>query len=110
MGRRRYGERLIVPTRPSLQEIFTPSGPRRLYEWLSVWVGYRRGPRVASWVRQRWVIARHPLADIRFGRNVYVGPRFSRVLVLARGDHGRLGVRTAARHRRARERGGARHG
>jgi acetyltransferase-like isoleucine patch superfamily enzyme len=30
-----------------------------------------------SWLRQRWVIARHPMADIRFGRNVYVGPRFS---------------------------------
>jgi acetyltransferase-like isoleucine patch superfamily enzyme len=30
-----------------------------------------------SWLRQRWVIARHPHADIRFGRNVYLGPRFS---------------------------------
>lgn len=30
-----------------------------------------------SWLRQRWVIARHPLADIRFGRHVYLGPRFS---------------------------------
>jgi acetyltransferase-like isoleucine patch superfamily enzyme len=66
-----------LPPRPSLTEIFTPSGIRRLYEWLSVWLGYRRGPMVMSWLRQRWVIARHPLADIRFGRNVYVGPRFS---------------------------------
>jgi acetyltransferase-like isoleucine patch superfamily enzyme len=66
-----------LPPRPSLTEILTPSGLRRLYEWLSVWLGYRRGPMLMSWLRQRWVIARHPLADIRFGRNVYVGPRFS---------------------------------
>jgi acetyltransferase-like isoleucine patch superfamily enzyme len=32
---------------------------------------------LASWLRQRWVIFRHPAADIRFGRNVYLGPRFS---------------------------------
>jgi acetyltransferase-like isoleucine patch superfamily enzyme len=30
-----------------------------------------------SWLRQRWVIVRHPEAEIRFGRNVYLGPRFS---------------------------------
>ena len=30
-----------------------------------------------SKLRQRWIVARHPLAIIRFGRNVYVGPRFS---------------------------------
>lgn len=30
-----------------------------------------------SWLRQRWVLLRHPHATIRFGRNVYLGPRFS---------------------------------
>ena len=30
-----------------------------------------------SSLRQRWVVLRHPQADIRFGRNVYLGPRFS---------------------------------
>ena len=30
-----------------------------------------------SWLRQRWVMLRHPNATIRFGRNVYVGPGFS---------------------------------
>jgi acetyltransferase-like isoleucine patch superfamily enzyme len=30
-----------------------------------------------SWLRKRWVLLRHPHATIRFGRNVYIGPRFS---------------------------------
>lgn len=30
-----------------------------------------------SWIRQRWVLLRHPQADIRFGHGVYLGPRFS---------------------------------
>jgi len=30
-----------------------------------------------SWLRQRWVILRHPQAEIRFGRRTYLGPRFS---------------------------------
>jgi acetyltransferase-like isoleucine patch superfamily enzyme len=42
-----------------------------------MWLGYARGPMLMSWLRQRWVIARHPMADIRFGHNVYLGPRFS---------------------------------
>lgn len=40
-------------------------------------LGYARGPRLASRLRQRWVIIRHPDATIRFGRDVYLGPRFS---------------------------------
>lgn len=43
--------------------------PRRL--------GYYEGPRLASWLRKRWVLLRHPHADIRFGRGVYLGPGFS---------------------------------
>lgn len=45
--------------------------------WLPVRIGYGHGPRIMSWLRQRWVILRHPQADIRFGRDVYLGPRFS---------------------------------
>jgi len=40
-------------------------------------LGYFHGPRLMSWLRQRWVLARHPHAHIRFGRNVYLGPGFS---------------------------------
>jgi len=50
---------------------------RRLYERAVIWAGYGGGPRLMSWLRQRWVIARHPQAEIRFGRGVYLGPRFS---------------------------------
>lgn len=65
------------PTRPGLWELLTPGGARRGLDWLAVWLGYRRGPMVMSWLRQRWAIARHPHAEIRFGRRVYLGPRFS---------------------------------
>lgn len=30
-----------------------------------------------SWARKQWVLLRHPHADIRFGRRVYIGPGFS---------------------------------
>jgi acetyltransferase-like isoleucine patch superfamily enzyme len=50
---------------------------RSLWRRLTSWLGYRRGPMIMSWLRQRWVILRHPEADIRFGRSVYLGPRFS---------------------------------
>jgi acetyltransferase-like isoleucine patch superfamily enzyme len=45
--------------------------------WLPVRLGYRVAPRIASWMRKRWVILRHPQADIRFGRDTYLGPGFS---------------------------------
>ena len=45
--------------------------------WLSWRVGYGVGPRLASALRRRWVLARHPNARIVFGRNVYLGPGFS---------------------------------
>jgi acetyltransferase-like isoleucine patch superfamily enzyme len=45
--------------------------------WLPQRLGYVHGPRVMSWLRQRWVQLRHPHATIRFGRNVYLGPGFS---------------------------------
>lgn len=45
--------------------------------WWPQRLGYRHGPRLMSWLRQRWVLLRHPHATIRFGRNVYLGPGFS---------------------------------
>jgi acetyltransferase-like isoleucine patch superfamily enzyme len=66
-----------MPPRPSLRELPTRAGLRALIGWLSIWLGYERGPMLMSRLRQRWVIARHPLADIRFGRDVYLGPGFS---------------------------------
>lgn len=45
--------------------------------WLPQRVGYVHGPRLMSWLRQRWVLLRHPHADVRFGRGVYLGPGFS---------------------------------
>ena len=50
---------------------------RAFLGWLPQRLGYRVGPSVASWVRKRWVLLRHPHATIRFGRGVYLGPGFS---------------------------------
>lgn len=63
--------------RPSARAMLSRGGPRAVAEWLSIRLGYELGPMIASRLRQRWVILRHPRADIRFGRNVYLGPRFS---------------------------------
>lgn len=49
----------------------------RFLRWLPVKLGYRYGPRMMSELRRRWVILRHPQANIQFGRNVYLGPGFS---------------------------------
>lgn len=35
------------------------------------------GPRIMSWLRQRWVIFRNPLAHIEFQGPVYLGPGFN---------------------------------
>jgi acetyltransferase-like isoleucine patch superfamily enzyme len=40
-------------------------------------LGYGIGPRLMSELRKRWVLLRHPDADIRFGKDVYLGPGFS---------------------------------
>src|SRR5947209_12759237 len=61
----------------SLAELATPSRIANFLRWLPVKLGYRHGPRMMSWLRKRWVLFRHPQADIRFGRNVHVGSRFS---------------------------------
>lgn len=44
---------------------------------LAVTVGYFRGPLLMSELRKRWVLARNPHADIRFGTGTYLGPGFS---------------------------------
>jgi acetyltransferase-like isoleucine patch superfamily enzyme len=50
---------------------------REKLKWLPYIIGYQRGPLLASALRKRWVILRHPLADIRFGKDCYLGPGFS---------------------------------
>jgi acetyltransferase-like isoleucine patch superfamily enzyme len=50
---------------------------RRLLRELPRVVGYYQGPRLMSWLRKRWVLFRHPHADVRFGAGVYLGPGFS---------------------------------
>ena len=50
---------------------------RNFIRWLPQRIGYRYAWRVGSWLRKRWILLRHPHADIRFGRGVYLGPGFS---------------------------------
>lgn len=47
------------------------------YRQLPYLLGYSYGPRIMSKLRRQWVLWRHPRADIRFGRRVYLGPGFS---------------------------------
>jgi acetyltransferase-like isoleucine patch superfamily enzyme len=41
------------------------------------WIGYVKGPRIMSWLRKRWVLMRHPHANVVFHDPVYLGPGFS---------------------------------
>lgn len=50
---------------------------RRLAQEVPRAIGYHYGPRFMSWLRKRWVLLRHPYADIRFEGPVYLGPGFS---------------------------------
>lgn len=52
-------------------------GIRRAINGLSRLIGYRWGPRMMSALRKRWVILRHPHAEIRFGKYVHLAPGFS---------------------------------
>lgn len=45
--------------------------------WLPQRIGYHYAWRVGSWLRKQWILARHPHAEVRFGRGVYLGPGFS---------------------------------
>jgi acetyltransferase-like isoleucine patch superfamily enzyme len=49
---------------------------RRLHRAL-VWRSYHRWPLVASELRRRWLLLRHPHVDFRFEGPVYLGPGFS---------------------------------
>jgi acetyltransferase-like isoleucine patch superfamily enzyme len=40
-------------------------------------IGYGPGPRLTSALRKRWVLFRHPHADVRFDGPVHLGPGFS---------------------------------
>ena len=40
-------------------------------------IGYGPGPKLMSELRKRWVLFRHPHADVRFDGPVYLGPGFS---------------------------------
>lgn len=40
-------------------------------------LGYGYGPRLASALRKRWLLLRHPHVDIRFEGKAYLGPGFS---------------------------------
>jgi len=51
--------------------------PLRAYPSLVRRVGYVWGPRLMSALRKRWVLLRHPHAEVRFGKGVYLGPGFS---------------------------------
>jgi acetyltransferase-like isoleucine patch superfamily enzyme len=53
------------------------SRARGFLRWLPQRIGYHYAWRVGSWLRKQWVLVRHPHADIRFGRGVYLGPGFS---------------------------------
>src|SRR3954468_19056723 len=44
---------------------------------LPVRIGYYKGPLLMSRLRKWWVLFRNPQADIRFGRDTYLGPGFS---------------------------------
>jgi acetyltransferase-like isoleucine patch superfamily enzyme len=64
------------PPRKALKRLL-PWRTRDRLRWLPQRIGYLHGPRLMSRLRQRWVLLRHPQADIRFGRDVYLGPGFS---------------------------------
>lgn len=40
-------------------------------------IGYYRGPRVMSALRRRWVLLRHPHANVQIDPSCYLGPGFS---------------------------------
>ena len=50
---------------------------RGFLRWLPARIGYYKGPILMSWLRKQWVLLRHPHAEVRFGRGVYLGPGFS---------------------------------
>src|SRR5438045_9637087 len=64
-------------TQSRLLAVPTPARVRRFVRWLPMRIGYVHGPRLMSWLRKRWVLLRHPHANIIFGKGVYLCPRLS---------------------------------
>lgn|SRR5947209_150704 len=60
-----------------LLKLPTPARVRRLLRLAPQLIGYRYGPKLMSELRKRWVLLRHPHANIHFGHDVYLGPGFS---------------------------------
>jgi acetyltransferase-like isoleucine patch superfamily enzyme len=50
---------------------------RGFLRWLPQRIGYGYAWKVGSWLRKQSILIRHPHANIRFGRGVYLGPGFS---------------------------------
>src|SRR3954468_13617371 len=50
---------------------------RGFLRWLPFRLGYQWGPVFMSRLRRRWVLLRHPYADIRIDPSCYLGPGFS---------------------------------
>jgi acetyltransferase-like isoleucine patch superfamily enzyme len=50
---------------------------RGFLRWLPQQIGYHYAWRVGSWLRKQWILVRHPHAEVRFGRGVYLGRGFS---------------------------------
>ncbi len=50
---------------------------REKLRWLPFTIGYKYGPLLMSRLRRRWVMARHPHANIRIDPTAYLGPGFS---------------------------------
>ena len=50
---------------------------QRFVRWLPMRLAYGRGPLLMSALRKRWILAKHPHADIRFGEHVFLGPGFN---------------------------------
>ena len=68
----------MAPEPPASFEVRSlPARVKDFLRRLPQWIGYRYAWRVGSWLRKQWVLVRHPAADIRFGRGVYLGPGFS---------------------------------
>jgi acetyltransferase-like isoleucine patch superfamily enzyme len=59
------------------QQRSLPQRARDYLRYLPLKIGYYLGPRVMSELRKRWVLARHPHGNVRFGEGVYLGPGFS---------------------------------
>ncbi len=70
------GERITMSHRRLLGRVI-PESIRATARRAPRSVGYVHGPKLMSWLRKQWVLARHPHAHIHFGRDVYLGPGFS---------------------------------